>query len=180
MDRGTWGPDGPPEEAYSRVTDPGRYLSLHPVADRLVSRLISRYQVEAEAAEVTGPWRAIQRVTRLVPDGDGTPVTIVWTSVGVAVRAGHAYERGFPVCGCDACDEDPDRLATDLEETLEALATGGLSERRRPHRIGADEATVALRGPGSSGSSSGRLTEPRDRRHAIPVDTTAWSPWPRR
>jgi hypothetical protein len=177
MDRGTWGPDGPPEEAYSRVSDPGLYLSLHPVADRLVSRLVSRYRVEAEAAEVTGPWRGIERATRLVPDGGGAPVTVIWTGVGVAVRAGHAFERGLPFCGCDACDEDPGWLATDLEETLEALASGGLVETRRSHRIGADEASVELRGPRGGNRSRGRITERRDPRHAIPVGTIAWPPW---
>ncbi len=177
MLRGTWGWDGPPEEAYSRVSDPGLYLGLHAVADRLVSRLISRFRVEAEPAEPAGPWRDVERATRLAPDGDGVPVTVLWTGVGVAVRAGHAYQRGFPDCGCDACDEDPDWLATELEETLEALATGGLVEERRQHRIGADAASVALRTPTSRTGATGRLTEPGDHRHAIPVGTTTWPAW---
>ena len=179
MERRRWGPDGPPEEAYSRVSDPGLYLALHPIADRLVSRLVSRYRVEAEPAEATGPWRDIERATLLVPDGAGAPATVIWTGVGVALRAGHAFVRGFPSCGCDACDEDPDGLAADLEQTLEAIAAGGLVETRRSHRVGADTATVELRST-SGGSRSGRISGPRDPRHAIPAGTVDWPAWPLR
>jgi len=163
------------------VSDPMRYLSLHPVADLLVSRLVSRFRVEAEPAEVEGRWRSgVERATRLVPEGDGTPVTVIWTGFGVAVEAGHAYDRGFPVCGCDACDEDPDHLAQELEETLDALATGGLTEERRSRRFGPDEASIELRSSAGSSSSTGPLLEPDDPRHAIPAGTTTWPPWPYR
>ncbi len=178
MDR--WGPAGPPEEAYSRVTDDGRYLALHPAADLLVSRLVARYRVEAEPAEVTGRWRGgVQRATRLVPDGDGTPITVVWTGFGVVVRAGHTYDLVLPHCGCDACDEDPDGLIADLEETVTAIVAGGLTETRRRRFGRRDEGGVELRFADGSWSSSGSI-EAGDDRARIPEGTTTWPAWSHR
>lgn len=177
MDRGTWGPDGPPEEAYSRVSDDTRYLGLHADADRLVADLVHRYAVEAEPATVTGRWRGgVVRATRLVPAGDGAPLTVVWTGFGLVVRAGHAYELGLPGCGCDACDEDPDDLARDLDDVATAVAAGGLTETRRHRRLGADPWRIALDGVNGSSGTLG----PGSPGAAIPVGTADWPPWPLR
>lgn len=35
-----WGPEGPPNEAYSRVSDPERFQSLHDLADEVISQLV--------------------------------------------------------------------------------------------------------------------------------------------
>lgn len=40
-----WGPAGPPEQAYSRVTDPQRYRGLHRAARSLLTALEDRYDV---------------------------------------------------------------------------------------------------------------------------------------
>ncbi|HEX7131604.1 MAG TPA: DUF6226 family protein [Iamia sp.] len=119
------GPD-PPEEAYSRVSDPERYLSLHAVADDLVTALVAEGTVEAGAVEVEGRWRGgVLRAVELRPlAGGGTPVTVITTGFGVVVRGGTARERGFPVCGCDACDESPGYLADELGTVLRALVGG--------------------------------------------------------
>ena len=41
-----WGSDGPPEEAYSRVTNPGRFQPLHDAATELLDRLEREFAVE--------------------------------------------------------------------------------------------------------------------------------------
>ncbi len=41
-----WGIEGPPPEAYSRITDPGRFRALHDFAVPLLSRLEATFDVE--------------------------------------------------------------------------------------------------------------------------------------
>ena len=41
-----WGIEGPPPEAYSRVTNPERFQPLHSFAEGLVARLEARFDVE--------------------------------------------------------------------------------------------------------------------------------------
>ena len=41
-----WGIEGPPEEAYSRVTDPERFQPLHDAALELLDRLEREFAVE--------------------------------------------------------------------------------------------------------------------------------------
>lgn len=161
------------------MSDDTRYLGLHAAADRQVSRLVSRYRVEAEPADVTGCWRGgVERATRLAP-ADGAPLTVVWTGFGLVVRAGHAFEQGFPGCGCDACDEDPATLAEELDETVTAVAAGGLTEVRRHRRLRTDPWRITLTHADGSWSSSGTL-EPDSPGHLIPVGTFDWPPWPLR
>jgi hypothetical protein len=46
MNGNRWGAEGPPLEAYSRVTDPERFGSLHLVAAELLDRLEREFDVE--------------------------------------------------------------------------------------------------------------------------------------
>ena len=41
-----WGTDGPPQEAYSRVTNPERFQPLHDAATELLDRLEREFAVE--------------------------------------------------------------------------------------------------------------------------------------
>jgi hypothetical protein len=43
-----WGVESPPEEAYSRVTNPERFRPLHGSAERLLGRLEATFDVERE------------------------------------------------------------------------------------------------------------------------------------
>ena len=43
-----WGVEDPPEEAYSRVTNPERFLPLHGSVERLLGRLEATFDVERE------------------------------------------------------------------------------------------------------------------------------------
>ncbi len=173
-----WGDGGPPDEAYSRVGDEARYLGLHAGADALVADLRARHDVTVEPVEASGPWAVVERATRLTPDGGGAPLTVIWTGFGVALRAGHAWERGYPVCGCDACDEDADDLADQIRTDAEAVAGGGLTESRRRRMVGADPWRIELRHPGRRSASSG-MDGPEGRAAAVPVGTTRWPAWPR-
>lgn len=173
--------DGPPDEAYSRVTDPERYRPLHAVSDRLVEDLVARYDVVRAPVDVVGHWRGgVRRATSLRPaDGDGAAIVVIITGFGLVVRAGHAYERGFPVCGCDACDEDPAELARDLTEAVDAIVSGGLTETRRRRRLGKDPFSIELRDTrGGVTRTSG--TVERDEDDVIPMGTTRWAAWPER
>ena len=49
MSRGSrWGPEGPPEEAYSRVTDAERFRPLHGAMREIIGRLENEFEVERE------------------------------------------------------------------------------------------------------------------------------------
>jgi hypothetical protein len=41
-----WGPDGPPPEAYSRVTNPERFRPLHDFALTLLAQLHGSFDVD--------------------------------------------------------------------------------------------------------------------------------------
>lgn len=142
----TWGNEGPPEEAYSRVTRdlavitagfaehldelPARLLASYDCAvrdltDDEVGRL-SEHQsgfVEMYAVEPSDPDCATLLVGRQVYEG-GTAATLAF---------GVAAVEAFPDCFCDACDEDSESLVEQLERFLGA-ATGGCHEFRRRYR----------------------------------------------
>jgi hypothetical protein len=40
-----WGPEGPPHEAYSRVTNPERFAPLHELAVETLTQLESKFDV---------------------------------------------------------------------------------------------------------------------------------------
>ncbi len=46
MRRNRWGIEGPPDEAYSRVTNPERFQPLHAAATELLDRLEREFAVE--------------------------------------------------------------------------------------------------------------------------------------
>jgi hypothetical protein len=50
-----WGPAGPPDEAYSRVTDPQRYAPLHAIARDVLDDLQRRFDVTARASSELDP-----------------------------------------------------------------------------------------------------------------------------
>jgi Family of unknown function (DUF6226) len=104
------GVEGPPEEAYSRVTNPERFRPLHGFAERLLGRLEATFDAEREEAydldDELGRYAAKPTV-RLAPRStDGGSLTIVFTSFpGLLVRLRHWVVEPVPGCGCDACDE---------------------------------------------------------------------------
>jgi len=146
-----WGTEGPPEEAYSRVS---RDLPVvfAPVARRLEAlppQLEERYRVNArtptlsEATRLTAaqPHWPISRAVALHPSAPGASVLIVgrWDAddggFGIVVALGEQLAYVFPSCWCDACDTDAEEVLDDLDYYLDAV-TGGFIEYRDHGMLG--------------------------------------------
>jgi hypothetical protein len=168
---GRWGPDGPPPEAYSRVTNPERFAPVVDAADAMVDELVRVYDVESTAVEVDGAVRAV----RLTPSR-GAPLVIAVTSFpGVRVLMGMWTSTPVPICGCDACDEDADSAIELLKETVGDVVAGRFGERltRHPRRL------WSRRGNGRGWTTIDRDTFER-LAAAAPPGEREWPPWPER
>jgi Family of unknown function (DUF6226) len=87
-----WGPEGPPPEAYSRVTNPEWFRPLHDVALTLLEQLHASFNVERvegygldselEVGDLARPG------VKLIPrDSNAAPLTIILTTFpGLKVR----------------------------------------------------------------------------------------------
>ena len=134
MGRFNWGVEGPPDDAYSRVTEPERFRPLHDWALETVARLQTEY--EANLDEGAGMDAELERsplsraTLRLTPLQDScAPITIVFTDLpGLAVRAGRWFTEPFPSCGCDTCDEMPDDAFEGFTRLLSAVVAGNFRE----------------------------------------------------
>ncbi|MDA1128514.1 MAG: DUF6226 family protein [Chloroflexi bacterium] len=100
-----WGSEGPPPEAYSRITNPERFAPVPEFAGELLNRLEAEFAVERtegygldpelESGELARPG------VRLTPaDADAAPIIIIFTAFpGLRVRFGRWYTNPFPSCG---------------------------------------------------------------------------------
>ena len=134
----------PLPDAYGRITNPRRFATLIASTEELLDRLERLYQVERHAGHNLDPDLVASipggatRVVRIAPArGGGAPLVVAFTDFpGVRVRFGRWHIEAFPVCGCDACDEQPGELADDLAAKVDALGAGRFSEQlslfRRP------------------------------------------------
>jgi hypothetical protein len=180
--RGGWGAPSPPEEAYGRVTDPGRYGALHAAGRDLLDRLTADHAVDRDDGDasldpaLTGGVTA-EAVVRLGPRSpDAAPLTVAFTSFpGLVVRFGHWVVRPFPWCGCDACAEEPDHLVDELTAGVAALVAGRFTERLtgsgRRRRLAYRLGDVEVDGQGVDARTAAHTGGPADR---------SWSAWPRR
>jgi hypothetical protein len=188
MDMNRWGSEGPPAEAYSRVTNPERFLPLHNVALMLLEQLQASFKVERFEgygldSELEVGDLALPSV-RLVPrDQKAAPLAIAFTTFpGLRVRLGRWLTDGFPACGCDACDETADEEATRLAKLVDDLTAGRFRE----------SASLSLAGDGwqecehwSLGghrySSRSLLDRARVREMLAGRESLSigWGPWPR-
>ena len=129
-----WGWDGPPDEAYERVTNPERYRPLHAAAIELLRRLEREFAVERLDGDDAndGLYRVplMRPPTRLVPHHPrAAPITVALTAFpGVMVRFGSRFTKAFPACGCDACDASPDEEIEEMTAMVEAVVSGGVRE----------------------------------------------------
>ena len=137
MGRFDWGMEGPPKEAYSRVTEPERFMPMHDWALEVVARLEQEYEVardEGEGIDTELESRSLSRPTiKLTPlPVSCAPITIVFNDFpGLAVRVGRWGTDWFPSCGCDACDEMPDEEFERFAELLEDAVAGRFRESLR-------------------------------------------------
>ena len=190
-----WGPEGPPPEAYSRVTDAERFRPLHPAMLEIISRLENDFEVERtegygldeeleRGLELAGPF------VRLSPrDPDAAPITVAFSTFpSLYVRFGRWCKEPFPDCGCDACDESADGEIERLKEMVDDVTAGRFREAIQCPLL-------SSRGPGWretkfwSPDPDGRRSSRRSRvdglraremsggRRRLDLD---WKPWPRR
>lgn len=183
-----WGDAFPPEDAYTRVSNQHRFAPLHTAAIALVAWLEETFAVDVEqnldvASDLLRIPDDVVRAVRVVPrEPAAAPLTFVLTSFpGVFLHAGLLHDFHFPVCGCDACDDDVAELVDDLEWTVRMVVSGGYSERLDlwpGHNVEnkLDEPGVRM----SSGRSRiGEISPARVKfaRKGLPP-AGQWSPWP--
>ena len=132
-----WGIEGPPEEAYSRVTNPERFRPLHAAAMELLDRLEREFAVERleghDADEELGRGSLARPPIRLVPhDPQAAPIVVAFTEFpGLRLRFGSWRTEPFPDCGCDACDETAEVSIEEMTSMVEAVVSGGFREAMR-------------------------------------------------
>jgi hypothetical protein len=182
-----WGGASPPDDAYSRVSNLQRFAPLHAVADALIEWLQDNFEATVEqtpsaTADLLHMPNDALRAVRVVPlTPTAAPLTFVLTRFsGVYIHAGALHDFQFPVCGCDACDEDVTGLAQELEWTVRTVVSGGYSERSDPwpgrwveYRL--DEPGVGMR---SGRSRTGDLPGERvELARTVLPPAGKWTPW---
>lgn len=181
--------ENPPEAAYSVTHHLERFAPLVDVADALVGWLTRDFDVTVDASAsavagiaTTGP--ELERAVRITPaDPHSAPLTVaVTTFPGVIVHAGATSEFVFPVCGCDACDDDVPTLAEDLEWTVGTVINGGFAEWIEPAAPAGS--SFRLAGEGRAAEGPMQIDHlPPDRLSAMsrmPPPDGRWMPWARR
>ncbi|RIJ69435.1 hypothetical protein D1871_22165 [Nakamurella silvestris] len=181
-----WGGESPPEDTYSVETHPARFAPVVPVALALIDYLTAAFEVEKRE----GPGHAgdflrdygLSRIVRLTPqDPAAAPLTFGFTDPPtVYVHAGLLQDFIFPICGCDACDEDIDHLIGELERTVFAVVEGRYAEQADRKSSGHTFFTEE----GEEGSGGWTTTEPSPRLTAAVAALRdsggRWKAWPRR
>jgi hypothetical protein len=183
-----WGPDGPPPEAYSRVTNPERFRPLHDFALTLFAQLHASFDVDRiEGYGVDSELEVgdlARRSVRLVPrDSTAAPLAVTFTTFpGLRIRAGRWCTAAFPGCGCDACAETANDEMVRLAEMIDDVVAGRFREGIAMPPVGEGWQEWELWSPPRR--SSGRLQIDRERARAmlagIEGSLIAWAPWPRR
>jgi Family of unknown function (DUF6226) len=169
---------------YSQATNPQRYAVLHEAADTLLDELTATYTVERrETKEPLVPGGDWVRTVRLIPRTPAAaPLAVAFTEFpSVVLLLGRWFEQSLPSCGCDACDENPGDLVTELRGQAYALVEGGLWERVR-RRLTASWSESRLIGPDFTISQQAPLgpAAARAARRAGFAAAVQWAPWPRR
>lgn len=134
----------PPEDRYEVETHLERFAPLHTVAEALIDHLAKTYDVSVEegasvCADLRDPppsHEHVVRAVRLTPtDPLSAPITLVLTDYpSVLVQAGLLADFVHPTCGCDACDEEWESMAEQLEAHVLDVVAGGLREFVSPPR----------------------------------------------
>ena len=186
MGRFDWGPEGPPEAAYSRVTEPERFLPLIEWSLGLLSELEAKYDVVRDEGygldpdlERTPPTRP---TVRLTPARDrAAPMAVAFIDYahpGIYVRFGRYRTEPFPDCGCDACDEDAEGEFERFREMVEAVTAGQFREWFRLEPDGSGRVGREFWSAGLHGSGSSRVEPDSVTRFAGGKDhVLEWLPW---
>ena len=111
----------PSPDAYGRITDSARFAVLHHGVRDLLEELDNTFRVDPVSGlpldpELLGRTTAAEATLRLTPIGcNGAPLTVAFTTFpGVLIRYGRWCVEGYPSCGCDACNEQPAELLSEM------------------------------------------------------------------
>jgi hypothetical protein len=189
MNRNRWGAEGPPQEAYSRVTDPERFGLLHQVAAELLDRLEREF--DAERAEGYGLDPELEQgvklarpsVTLVPRDAGAAPIVVVFSTFpGVVVRFGRWCWSAFPTCGCDACDEAAKGEIERLNSMIDNLTAGRFREAIRISAEGTASHEWEFWSGGGRSAQKSMLDLARARELTAAGDRSLyeWGPWPKR
>ncbi len=184
-----WGPEGPPPEAYSRVTNPERFAPLHDIAADLLHRLELDFDVGRDErygldSELERRYQLARPSVSLVPrDIDAAPIIITFSTFpGLYTRFGRWYTAAFPICGCDACNETAETEIERLKSFIDDVTAGRFREAIRIPDAG------AARTESEFWSANARVAGgwPLDRDRAQQLlaagnrSSYDWAPWPKR
>lgn len=191
MNGSDWPPEAPPPEAYSRVTNPERFLPLHARALGLVDRLVAEFAVirTETFALLPGmqPFEHAQPPVTLTPAvPEAAPLAIAFTSFpSLLVRYGRWLAEPFPACGCDACAETAAEEGERLDRVVGDVVAGHLREELVIPWFGAARLRWARGRSATRGGSHGEAFQvlPRRLAHALCGSGSRrvqWHPWPPR
>lgn len=135
----------PPEDSYSRVTNPEKYLILGARVDAWAAALTELGLAEVVPAAGSAwadnePPVSISRWDRIVPGNVGAlPLLVCRTDLGDVPGSGIVLGVGdpaellgwFPDCGCDACDSGSDADLEHLDSYVRSVVTGEFRRLRR-------------------------------------------------
>lgn len=137
----------PPDEAYSRVTDPPKWRIVGARADAWLAALVglglADVEREASVRWVDPPGTTISRTDRVVPRASGALPLILARSriesvddAGVTLGAGDpaVTVEWIPDCGCDACDSGSQDALDELDEYLVSVVSGAFRRLTRRNR----------------------------------------------
>ena len=183
-----WGIEGPPKEAYSRVTNPERFQPLHGAATGLFDRLERGFAVERlegpDADDELGSKSLARPAIRLTPhDSQAAPIVVAFSEFPrLHVRFGSWRTEPFPNCGCD---ETADGSMEEMIEMVEAVAGGFREAVRVPLLLGHGWQESEFRFNDYYGlfrSSRSRVSRSRalDMTGGKLNVTLEWKPWPLR
>ena len=179
--------EGPPPEAYSRITNPERFEPLHRVAMDQAERLQREFDIER--VDGFGLDQDLERADlarasiKLTPaDSTAASILIAFTSFpAVIVRSGLLLDLTFPECGCDACGATAESEVQRLTEGIEDIVSGRFRESIRIPLWGDAVGTWELWSPAHQTGGGVRMARSRARalvgRSSQRFD---WSPWPLR
>ena len=169
---------------YGRVTNAARFTMLHWIALDLLDQLQRDFAVERVEPYKRDDLDRFARVplarpaVALVPQDPGcAPLVIACSSFpGLLVRAGGYYQRAFPGCGCDACDENPEEEADRFRRLVDAVTTGHFRELLE--RRGDGTATLVWELESTGRSSREQMTLTSTHASSVKLGSIShWKPW---
>jgi hypothetical protein len=180
----------PPDEEYSRVSDPRKYRILDARVDAWVQALAEAGLAEARDVPAQ-PWIAaprrpvdLLRVRRITPMRPGGLTVLFATTLvdaapfglDVAIAEGEGrpvFLEPVPDCGCDACDSGSADLLATMDGWVLTVARGGVVHVRS----GESYATRTVDGWQTAGGGHESWL---DGSAALPAGVERWvgTPWP--